>query len=142
MIDFRGYAYTRDLSPVSGSLVTRYDPTKPQTWHIPLKDTVVEKVTVQAPRGGYVVPAAHAAWMAEKLSLHGIHFTRLSAAHESAEVETFRATKVTWSKATFEGHTTMSFEGAWKLERRAIPAGSLFVPIAQPDARLLLVLFE
>ena len=142
MIDFRGYAYTREPSAVSGTLATRYDPSKPEVWHIPLKDTVVSKVTVQAPRGGYIVPAAEAALMAEKLSLHGIRFTRLRAPQENAEVEAFRATNVTYSKTSFEGHTTMTFEGAWKPERRAIPAGSLFVPIAQPNARLMLVLLE
>ncbi len=142
MIDFRGYAYTREPSAISGALVTHYDPTKPQVWHIPLKDTVVAKITVTAPRGGYIVPAAQAEWLAEKLSLHGIRFARLAASQENAAVEAFRATKVTYSKTTFEGHTTLSFEGAWQPERRSIPAGSLFVPIAQPNARLALVLLE
>ena len=31
-IDFRGYAYTRTPSEVSGALMTRYDETKPQVW--------------------------------------------------------------------------------------------------------------
>ena len=142
MIDFRGFAYTRDLSAISGGLVTHYDTTKPQVWHIPMKDTVVPKITVTAPRGGYIVPAARAAWMAEKLSLHGIRFERLGAAKDGVRVETFRASKVTGSKTSFEGHTTQSFEGAWKAEVRSIPAGSLFVPIAQPNARLALTLLE
>ena len=142
MIDFSGYAYTRDLSAISGGLVTHYDTTKPQIWHIPLKDSVVPKTTVTAPRGGYIVPAARAAWMAEKLALHGIRFERIGTAKEAVLVEAFRATKVTYSKTSFEGHTTQTFEGAWKPERRAIPAGSLFVPISQPNARLALVLLE
>ena len=141
-IDFRGYAYTRDPSAISGSLVTRYDPTKPQVWHVPLRDTVVAKVSAQAPRGGYIVPAAHAAWMADKLSLHGIRFVKLVKPLNDAQLETFRATKVSYSKAPFEGHTTATFEGAWAQERRAVPAGSLFVPIAQPNARLLVALLE
>jgi hypothetical protein len=142
MLEFRGYAYTREPSPVSGSLATRYDPSKPEIWHIPLKDIVVPKLTVRAPRGGYIVPAAQAAWVAEKLSLHGIRFERVSAARDSAALETFRATKVIYSKTPFEGHTTLTFEGAWQPEKRAVPAGSLFVPIGQPNARLAMTLLE
>ncbi|HKE95826.1 MAG TPA: hypothetical protein VKB34_16030, partial [Povalibacter sp.] len=46
------------------------------------------------------------------------------------------------STATFEGRTTLTVEGDWKHERRDIPAGSLFVPIAQPRARLAMTLLE
>jgi hypothetical protein len=142
MIDFRGYAYTRQPSPVSGGLATRYDPSQPQVWHIPLRDTVVPKIVVQAPRGGYLVPAAGAGWMAEKLALHGIHFERLTAARADVDVQTFRATRVVYAKTSFEGHVTMTFEGGWQSERRSLQAGSLFVPVAQPNARLLLTLLE
>ena len=141
-IDFRGYAYTRDLSPISGALVTHYDPTKPQIWHIPFKDTVVPKITVQAPGAGYVVPSAYAALVAEKLALHGIRFTRIAARQAGVPVEAFRATKVTYGKESFEGHVPRTLEGAWKTESRDLPAGSLFVPIAQPAARLVLVLLD
>src|SRR5262249_35132405 len=136
-IDFQGYAYTRQPSAVSGSLVTRYDNTKPQVWHIPFKDQVVPKVLVKAPMGGYVVPAGHASWVGEKLALHGIRFEHIAKARPDAQAETFRASKVTYSKTPFEGHTTMTLEGHWQPETRAIPAGSLFVPIAQPNARVL-----
>jgi hypothetical protein len=142
MIDFQGYAYTREPSAVSGSLVTHYDDKKPQVWHIPLKDVVVPKTQVRAPTGGYVIPAADAGWVGEKLSLHGIRFERILKPHPGVQLETFRASKVAYSKAPFEGHTTMTFEGQWQPETRAIPAGSLFVPIAQPNSRVLVALLE
>jgi hypothetical protein len=66
----------------------------------------------------------------------------LAHATAGAPVETFRATQVTYSKETFEGHTMLTFQGAWAPEKRAIPAGSLFVPIAQPNARLVVALLE
>lgn len=141
-IDFRGYAYTREPSAVSGSLVTHYDSTKPEVWHLPFKDVVVPKTHVKAPTGGYVIPAADAGWMSEKLSLHGIRFERITKARDGAPLETFRASKVAYSKVPFEGHTTMTFEGSWQPETRAIPVGSLFVPIAQPNARVLVALLE
>src|SRR5262249_24292983 len=65
-----------------------------------------------------------------------------SKAKADVQLETFRATKVTYSKAPFEGHTTMSFEGKWQPETRAVPAGSLYVPIAQPNSRVLVALLQ
>jgi hypothetical protein len=147
-IDFPGYAYTRKHSDISGAVATFYDATKPTVWHVPLLDTIVPKVTAQVPRGGYFVTAANADWMAAKLSLHGIQFEKLTheifrtGAGSSAGLETFRPTKVTYSKETFEGHTMLTFEGSWAPERRVIPAGSLFVPIAQPNSRLVVALLE
>ncbi len=141
-IDFLGYAYTREPSAVSGSLVTHYDDKKPEVWHLPFKDAVVARTHVKAPAGGYVIPAAEAGWLSEKLALHGIRFERLANARDNVQLDTFRATKVAYSKAPFEGHTTMTFEGAWQPEKRALPAGSLFVPIAQPNARVAVALLE
>jgi hypothetical protein len=109
---------------------------------VPLRDDVIVKTSVQAPRGGYIVTSANAAWMAEKLALHGVHFEKMATQASDAQVETFRATKVAYSEGTFEGHTTLTFEGAWRQERRTLSAGSLFVPIAQPNARLVVALLE
>jgi hypothetical protein len=142
MIDFRGYAFTREPSAISGALVTRYDPTKPQVWRVPYRDTLVSKLTVRAPRGAYVIPAAHAAWLGERLAVHGIRFERQERAVKAANVEAFRATKVTFGTAPFENHFSATVEGQWKEERQDIPAGSLIVPIAQPKARLVLTLLE
>jgi hypothetical protein len=142
MIEFRGYEYTRTPSPISGTLMTRYDNKKPQIWTIPLYDEVQPDMTTRAPRGGYIVPAAHASWIAQKLALHGLQWQQISQPLENAAVQTFRATKATPASSTFEGRTPMQLEGEWQTETRSIPAGSLFIPIAQPGARLLLTLFE
>jgi len=141
-IEFRGYAYTREPSAVSGGLVTHYDPTKPQIWRIPLRDTLVPTVVTKAPTGGYVVMPAHATWMAERLALHGVRFSRVEKGTASAAVETFRADSATPSASTFEGRTFMSVQGVWKNDKRELPAGALYVPIAQPNARLVLALLE
>ena len=142
MIDFRGYSYTREPSAISGGLATRYDNTRPQSWHIPLRDEVRPSITVVAPRGGYVVPPAHATWVAEKLALHGIQGRMVTNAATGAAVQTFRAVKAAIAPATFEGRAVMSVEGEWTNERRDIPAGSLFVPIAQARSHLLMTLLE
>jgi hypothetical protein len=56
IIDFKGYAYTREPSAASGALALHYDPKVPQIWHIPFYDEMVASVEETAPTGGYVVP--------------------------------------------------------------------------------------
>jgi hypothetical protein len=142
MVDFQGYAYTRTQSDVSGMMMTRYDETKPQVWHVPLREEVVPDMEVAAPAAGYVVPAAFAAMVGAKLKQHGIAFRTLDKALDDANVETFRAEQASFSKASFESHQRLSVQGGWKSEPRAIAKGSLFVPIAQPKARLVMALLE
>ena len=141
-IDFLGYAYTRTPSDVSGALMTRYDERKPAVWKIPLRDDVQPSVTVVTPTGGYIVPAAHAAWIAQKLVQHGVQFRTLDHPMPHAAVETFRADKATFAATSNESHQHLTLEGAWKPEARDIGGGALFVPVAQPKARLVIELFE
>ncbi|RZA28442.1 MAG: peptidase M14, partial [Lysobacteraceae bacterium] len=141
MVDFRGYAYTRTPSAVSGALMTHYDEATPQVWTVPLRDDIRPVVSVPAPRGGYVVPAAHAAAVAELLRRHGVAFDRL-AAQAGADVETFRATEADFASVSTEGRQRLVLKGQWKAERRDIGAGALFVPIAQPKSRLAMAILE
>lgn len=141
-VDFRGYEYTRTPSDVSGAPMTRYDETKPQIWKLPLRDEVLPSVTVTAPKGGYIVPAAFAADIAEKLKTHGVEFRTLGAGLAKTKVEAFRASQTKFAAGSVEGHQRLNLQGEWKPETRDIPAGSLFVPIAQPKARLAMGLLE
>ena len=142
MVDFKGYAYTRTPSEVSGILMTRYDDTTPQLWSVPLRDEVVSDLMVNAPGAGYIVPAAFARAVAAKLSQHAITFRRLDAGQDPVALETFRADKTTFAPGSFESHQRLTLEGAWKGERRALGQGDLFVPVGQPKARLVMALFE
>ncbi len=141
-IAFRGYAYTRTPSEVSGALMTRYDETTPQVWNIPLRDDVQPGQVVAAPKAGYLVPAAHADWIAAKLRQHGITFSRVAGAQASATVEAFRADKAEFAAGSVEGHQRTTLDGAWQPETQDLAAGALFVPIAQPRARLVMALLE
>ena len=140
-VDFRGYEYTRTPSEVSGALMTRYDESKPQVWKIPLRDNLQPSVSVVPPAAGYLVPAAHAAWVGAKLKQHGIEF-RVIAARPGAAVETFRASEATPAATSVEGHQRMTVAGAWKTETRDIGAGALFVPIAQAKSKLAMSILE
>ncbi|MBW8310933.1 MAG: hypothetical protein K0M64_02755 [Rhizobium sp.] len=141
LIDFRGYAYTRTPSEVSGALMTRYDESTPQVWRIPLRDDVQPSVTVAAPAAGYIVPAEHAAFVGAKLRLHGVQFRELDSSGERS-VEAFRADTAKLSAGSVEGHQTLAVTGEWAKETRHIPAGSLYVPLRQPGARLVMALLE
>ncbi len=141
-IDFRGYAYTRTPSEVSGALMTRYDETRPEIWKVPIRDEIVPDHVVTAPRGGYLVPAAHAGWVAAKLDQHGVSYRRLAAAQSKAKVEAFRADKASFGAQSVEGHQRLTLDGQWKPETQDVAAGALFVPIAQPEARLVMALLE
>lgn len=141
-IDFLGYEYTRTQSDVSGALMTHYNETKPQVWKLPLRDDVQPSRTVDAPKAGYLVPAANAKWVGAKLALHGIKFETLEGGLGKRDVQTFRATKRTFASNSVEGHQRLEIEGAWKNESRDIGGGALFVPIAQPKARLVMALLE
>jgi hypothetical protein len=142
IVDLRGYEYAQEPSAVSGQTWIRYDSTKPTLWRLPLKYEVQPALTVMAPATGYVVPGAHAAWMSEQLALHGIEFQRVVAPQPAGAVQAFRADKATTAAATFEGRSLMTVDGAWRDEQRDIGAGALFVPIAQPKARLVMSLLE
>lgn len=141
-IEFRGYAYTRTPSSVSGALMTRYDERKPQIWKVPLRDDVRPSLSVTAPLGGYIVPAAHAEWVAARLRLHGVEFQTLGKAIEKADTQTFRPSKVELAPTSVEGHQRLTLTGEWKPEPRDVPAGSLWVPIQQAHARLAVALLE
>jgi hypothetical protein len=141
-IDFRGYAYTRTPSDISGALMTHYDETRPQVWKIPLRDEVLPSLSVPAPRAGYLVPPAFAALVEPKLVLHGIAFRRIERAQPGTKVQEWRATKASFVANSVEGHQRLTAEGTWAKRTQEIAAGTLFVPIAQPKARLAMGLLE
>ncbi|HEY0504014.1 MAG TPA: M14 family metallopeptidase [Lysobacter sp.] len=141
-IDFRGYAYTRTPSEVSGALMTRYDERTPQVWHLPMRDEIVPDHVATAPKAGYLVPAAHAQRVAAKLDQHGVAYRRLDGALKGAKVQAFRADKATLSAQSVEGHQRATLEGAWSAETQDFGPGALFVPVAQPKARLAMALLE
>ena len=140
-IDFRGYAYEKRPSDVSGGTWLVYDESRPEIWRVPLFDQLEPDLSVTAPLGGYVVPAAHAGWVAAKLRLHGLRWQVMPAARPAFPVEVFRADEVSFGKS-YEGRTSAKVKGSFRTETRDLTKGSLFVPIAQPRALLLLHLFE
>ncbi len=140
-VDFLGYRYTRTLSAISGGLRTRYDESRPEVWKLPFVAGVTADVTVTPPRAGYVVPAAHAAWIKEKLALHGVQF-EVFAGPKRVVGAAFKATAVKPADKSYEGAQQMTLAGAWAPATKEFESGGLFVPIHQKNARVAVQLFE
>ena len=141
-IDFLGYEYTRTPSDVSGALMTRYDESKPQVWKLPLRDEIVPGNSVVAPKGGYLVPQQYAVAVAKHLLAHGIDFRVLTAPLRDGKAQAFVADSAQFAPTSVEGHQRVALKGEWTTQAAEVAAGSLYVPIAQANARLLVQILE
>jgi hypothetical protein len=141
-IDFRGYDYTRERSDISGNIATVYEPCTPRIWRVRYRSRIEPALVVQAPRLGYFVPSAYADTIGRCLKLHGISLSQAPAELDDAALEQFHATHVSFSNQPFEGRMRAQICGGWKRPDRRITAPVLFVPIAQPLARLIVALLE
>jgi murein tripeptide amidase MpaA len=139
-IDFRGYRYEKVPSEISGAQWIRYDETQAETWRVPLFAELAPSLIVKAPARGYIVHGGFAAAVRTLLDAHGIRY-RVLDSQPTASVGVYRATKVGFDPP-YEGRTRVRLEGSWTGETRTLDVGSIFVPIAQPRARLILHLFE
>ncbi|WP_394821508.1 M14 family metallopeptidase [Pendulispora albinea] len=138
---FRGYAYQRVPSEISGTLWTIYDETKPEIWPVPVYREVTPTVTATAPKGGYIVPAAYAALVGGKLDLHGVKYSRIQGERKALKVEAYRADEVKFGSPS-EGRTPVQHKGKWAAEAVDVPDGSLYVPIKQTKAVLAVQVLE
>ena len=141
-IDFRGYAYTREPSDISGGQATVYDPTTPQTWRVRYRNRIEPTLVVRAPSLGYLIPRAYARKIGRRLQRHGITVAPLPTTLKHLALEQFRATHVTFSKQPFEGHMRAAIAGQWQALDRKIAEPALFVPMAQALSRLIVALLE
>jgi hypothetical protein len=76
------------------------------------------------------------------LGCHGIKFEPVPAYRAGVRVEAYRASAVRCAAIPFEGRMRASLTGSWQRETQDIAAGAVFVPIAQPLARLVMHLLE
>jgi hypothetical protein len=137
---FRGYAYAKHESDLTGGTWIEYDEHTPEVWHVPLRDTLVAHTVAHVPAGGYVIDGGFAPAIERVLDAQGIAYT-LVCGEPRVEVEAFRATKTT-VLPIFEGRARMKLDGAWAKETRTLDRGAIFVPIRQPNARLIVNLLD
>jgi len=134
-IEFRGYAYTRTASELSGGTWLAFDEKTPQVWRVPLLDELVPEISVVLPRA-YIVDGGFAPAVKAVLAAHGLPFEPVSG---KVEVEVFRVEKATPSQ--YEGRTRMALDGAWVKETRELERGAIRVPLDR-DARLVASLMD
>ncbi|HYX38204.1 MAG TPA: M14 family metallopeptidase [Oligoflexus sp.] len=139
--DFLGYRYVRRDSPVSGQLMTVYDPTQPEVWKMPLKKEVVPGQQVAAPASGYVVPVAYRNLVEPRLKSHALQYQVLNQSQD-VTASVYQITDVKLASSSYESHQRAEYKGKWSQAQEKINAGSLWVPIAQPGAILLMQLLE
>ncbi|MFT3913592.1 MAG: M14 family zinc carboxypeptidase [Anaeromyxobacteraceae bacterium] len=139
---FQGYAYTRPASVITGTPIPVYDEGTPAVLDVPVRQDPRPSLTVTLPAGGWIVPAAHAARLEERLRLHGVRFERVAATVAGADVEAYRADTVEFGATSNEGRQRLTVKGAWRPERHEVRAGALWIPAAQPRALMAASLLE
>jgi len=138
-ITFKGYASRRELSEISGDMRIIYDSSTPveidTVWH---NNTEVTKSI--SPPLAYIIPPQ---WteVIELVGVHGLRSLRLGEP-VTIEVESYRFSDVTFAKRPFEGRVRPRFKTELVVERRTFPAGSVMVPLDQPDAKVAIHMFE
>jgi hypothetical protein len=110
-----------------------------RTVRIPANVLFADSVTRPLP-AGYFVPAG-AVEVAALLRLHGIEVRRLEA-EWSDTVETVQASQLAWAPREFQGHHLLTVTATYARASRTLPAGTFFVPTAQPLGRLVFALLE
>jgi hypothetical protein len=135
---FKAWEYTPYQSEVSGAMVAKWKhtPIDVPTW---IRQTFAPNLTVKAP-AAYVVPSPWAE-VIDRLSLHGIRFRRLSR-EVRGTFDSFAFSDVSFPRQSFEGRFQPSYKVAPIAEPRVLPAGSVVVPVDQPNAELLVHLLE
>jgi hypothetical protein len=129
-----------ERSKVSGEPVVFYERGRVAEVDVPwLRRTRVAR-SVSRPRGYLVLPG----WpqVEQRLRGHGLRAERLLQAAE-LDVETIRLGRPAFAAETYQGLTRVTqVEATRALERRRLPAGTVWVPADQPDFEVAVQLFE
>jgi hypothetical protein len=109
------------------------------TYTVPLLYKYVPTRSARRPFA-YAIPLADRS-IGETLLRHGFLVERLTEA-ETLDVETFMVKEVKGATAPYQGHYTTTVAGEMVSERREFPAGTLWIPSAQPLGNLVASILE
>ena len=100
----------------------------------------VEPTAEVAPPRGYLVPSG---WQAiiDILRLHGISMYRLKEEYRGL-FEGYRFREVRFMPRSYEGRSIPSYRVEAVTEKRVFPEGSVYVPLGNPRAKLIMHLLE
>lgn len=138
-VTFKGQAYRRELSEVSGDVRIIYDNTKPvdieTVWYNRME--VAKEVT---PPLAYIIPPQWTEAI-ELAQAHGLRCERLTEPITD-DFESYRFEDVTFPSRSYESRFLPRFKVKPIVERRTYRPGSVIVPLDQPDAKVAIHLFE
>ena len=138
---FKGYAYSKTRSDVSGGLWTRYDPSKPETWTVPYFNQFEPTLKVTLP-SAYLIPK-HMRSTIRLLARHGVQMQKMSTAQTLKAASTYRFSDVIYAPQPFEGRVRIASLAARPVnEDLEFPAGSVLVRVNQARAHLIANLLE
>jgi hypothetical protein len=129
-----------ESSQATGESYVRYLPNKVREIEVGWRHAPAPELVLPRPRG-YVVLAG---WpqIERMVADHGLHAHRVTADTE-ADLETIRVSEPELASAPYQGATRVEdFAVSRQVERRTVPAGSLWVSAAQPDFEVAVQLFE
>jgi hypothetical protein len=106
---------------------------------VPYLALAMPKRTITLP-AGYVLPPGYDEAV-RNLQAHGISVERLLSPCRLA-AETFAIDTIDQAKSLYQGHVLLTFTGRYESGDVDVPAGSVFVDMRQPLARLVPVLLE
>ena len=134
------YASHRATSAVTGKPLLRFARGEVEELTVPWYHRSAAAKTLPRPRG-YLVPPGWPA-IEERLRGHGLTVRRLKAPAELA-VETARLASPAYAPLPYQGLTRVDkVQMTRAVERRAIPAGSLWIPADQPGFEVAVQLLE
>jgi hypothetical protein len=139
-IRWPAHEWTTVESLVSGGSRLQFHPENVREVEIEWRHLPVPELTLPRPRGYLVL----AGWPQIEAAVagHGLEARRLAEAAE-LEVETTRLAAPKLASAPFQGTVMVEdFELSRQMERRRVPAGSLWVPADQPAFEVAVQLFE
>lgn len=138
-IELPTFGWETPVSPVTDRPVVRYDEKRPMTIPVPWFPHVKPSVTVPRPAGYLLLPG----WpdVAERLAAHGIRTVPIAAVG-ALKVGTYRAKDPVFAKAPYQGRTRVSATIARGTEVRAFPEGTLWVPLDDDRAPVVMAMLE
>jgi hypothetical protein len=134
------FNWSLEESTVTGGRCVQYHPEKTRDVELEWRHLPVAELALARPRG-YVVLSG---WpqIEELVAGHGLLASRVVEDAE-IEVETTRLSRPEFAAASYQGVVMVEdFEVTRQRERRAIPAGSLWIPADQPIFEVAVQLFE
>jgi len=135
---YRGVVQTLRASDITGDDIIEYTKTPLDVSTRLYDDWRVAAAVV--PPLAYLVPPQWTT-VIERLALHGIEMLRIPAPR-TVEVEIYRFTDVQFNPTPYEGRQLARYTTTVTHETRRFSAGTILVPLDQPQARLVVHLLE